>query len=84
MDIRPFADDAAAYEADGIVVENGTDRIKIDVSRSFGRSRSDLEDLRVLHRLIGEMVIEIEATPYLPEKLAPERPAVVSVRNPFA
>lgn len=84
--ITPYANDTESTTiggAEGITVENGTDRVALYGSLDLTRDKAGLEHARALKTVVDRIVHELESAKDLPEKIAgPEAPQ--QVKNPFA
>lgn len=84
--ITPFANDSDSLViggAEGLTVENGTDRVACYGSLDITKDRAGLEHARALKAVVDRIVHELESAKDLPDKVVPpERPS--EVKNPFA
>lgn len=76
----PYENEADVVEVGGLALENRLDRITISGDVDLTADRRGLEQARLLHALLGQVVASLEARD-LPEQLPP--PAVKTVSNPF-
>ena len=80
----PFADDASVESFGDLSIENGTGRIALHGSLDLTRDRAGLERARRLRAIIDRIVVTLEETEDLPEKVAEANVAPRRVKNPFA
>jgi hypothetical protein len=77
----PFADDTAAATVAGLTVENGLASLAVYGSLTIRRTEADLENVRYLMALLGDIETAILARP------AADGPAPVAsvdeIENPF-
>lgn len=76
----PFENEADVVEVGRLALENRLDRITLSGDVDLTADRRGLEQARLLHALLGQVVAALEARD-LPEQLPP--PEVKTVRNPF-
>lgn len=76
----PFENEADVVEVGRLALENRLDRITISGDLDLTADRHGLEQARLLHALLGQVVASLEKND-LPERLPP--PAVKTVSNPF-
>jgi hypothetical protein len=76
----PFENEADVVEVGRLSLENRLDRITISGDLDLTADRRGLEQARLLHALLGQVVASLEAKD-LPEQLP--APAVKTVANPF-
>jgi hypothetical protein len=77
----PFADDTAAATVAGLTVENGLASLAVYGSLTIRRTESDLENVRYLMTLLGEIETAILARP-VSDGPAPVA-SVDEIENPF-
>jgi hypothetical protein len=76
----PYENEADVIDIGGLALENRLDRVTIAGDVDLTADRRGLEQARLLHTLLGQVVASLEAKD-LPEQLPP--PAVKTVSNPF-
>jgi len=76
----PFENEADVVEVGRLALENRLDRITLSGDVDLTADRRGLEQARLLHGLLGQVVAALEAKD-LPEQLPP--PEVKTVKNPF-
>lgn len=82
MTFKPYANEADVLTIGRLTIENRLDRITISGDIDLTADQAGLADARDLHRLLGEVVKQLEAQQDLPKQLPP--PTVETVDNPFA
>ena len=82
MSFKPYANEADVLTIGRLTIENRLDRITISGDIDLTADQAGLADARDLHRLLGDVVKQLEAQPDLPKQLPP--PTVETVDNPFA
>jgi len=76
----PYENEADVVEVGRLALENRLDRITISGDLDLTADRRGLEQARLLHDLLGQVVASLEAKD-LPDQLP--APAVKTVSNPF-
>ncbi|WP_256080406.1 hypothetical protein [Massilia sp. YIM B04103] len=76
----PYANEADVLHIGGLTVENRLDRITLSGDIDLTQDQAGLEHARELYKLLGEVLVKLEAQS-LPAKLPP--PKVKQVANPF-
>jgi len=76
----PFENESDVVEVGRLALENRLDRVTISGDVDLTADRRGLEQARLLHAMLGQVVASLEAKD-LPEQLPP--PAVKTVNNPF-
>lgn len=77
----PYANEADVVEIGNLTLENRLDRITVSGDVDLTTDQRGLAAARLLHDLLGQVVVALEARADLPEQLPP--PAVKTVSNPF-
>ena len=82
--LKPFADESASLEINGLTVENRLDRVSLFGSLDITRDQVGLTAARELHGLISRIVTDLEdlqAAGQLPQAVEVEQPETMD--NPF-
>lgn len=82
MNFIPYANESDVLTIGGLTIENRLDRITVSGDIDLTADQAGLAHARALHRLLGDVVKQLEAHKDLPQQLPP--PAVETVDNPFA
>ena len=82
MNFIPYANEADVLTIGGLTIENRLDRITVSGDIDLTADQAGLAHASALHRLLGDVVKQLEARKDLPQQLPP--PAVATVDNPFA
>jgi len=75
--LKPFADESATLEINGLTVENRLDRVSLFGSIDITRDQAGLAAARELKELLAEIVANLEDL-----QTAGQLPAVVEVEQP--
>ena len=76
----PYANESDVLEIGGLTIENRIDRVSLSGDIDFTLDKPGLALAKQLHKLLGDVVAQLEKQE-LPAQLPP--PEVTSVANPF-
>jgi len=81
-ELKPFADDSAAFELGDLKFENGRDRIACYGSLDLTRDKAGLALARQLQSVLASVIQVLEADTQLPDMIPPPKKRG-AVKNPF-
>lgn len=81
MMFKPFENGVESHSIHDLTVENDVDRVSIYGNLQIGKDQSGLETARALQAYVNAIVIELEQTKNLPQKI--ETQSENEIENPF-